>query len=88
MLVLFMLRQKSMDTHEMNSELERISEGVLSVAALYHTIYKPKAAESIVESSKVVSDDNRIRVYFSITEEGRKQLDIMTNEYRTPLYPI
>ena len=71
MLVLFVLRQKSMYTYEMMSAIESLSEGRLSFNTLYQAIYRLRDHGYIQESEKVLSQDNRVRIYFSITEEGQ-----------------
>ena len=83
MLVLFALQFKSMYTYEMMNVIERVSGGVLSFNTLYQAIYRLQEFGYIAESGKMVSEDNRVRVYFSITEEGRDYLEKLINEYRT-----
>jgi len=81
MMVLFLLRKKQMYTYEMASEIEKLSNARLSFPTLYNTIYKLKSSGLVEESGKVVSDDNRVRVYFSITEKGHVQFESMVNDY-------
>ena len=83
MLVLFVLQFKPMYTYEMMNEIERLSGGVLSFNTLYQAIYRLQEFGYIAESGKMVSGDNRMRVYFSITEEGREYLKKLIAEYRT-----
>ncbi|MVB12678.1 Transcriptional regulator PadR-like family protein [Caprobacter fermentans] len=83
MLVLFLLRQKPMYTYEMMREMERFSEGVLTFNTLYIAIYRLEKFGYIAESNKVLSEDNRMRIYFSITEEGQSYLEKIIEEYRT-----
>lgn len=82
MLVLFLLRQKPMYTYEMMREMERISDGVLTFNTLYIAIYRLEKFGYITESDKVLSEDNRMRIYFSVTEEGQGYLDKIIAEYR------
>jgi PadR family transcriptional regulator PadR len=82
MLVLFVLRFRPMYTYEMMSEIERLSGGVLSFKAIYQAIYRLQEFRYILESNKTVSEDNRVRVYFSITDEGRVYLEKLIDEYR------
>lgn len=82
MLVLFLLRQKPMYTYEMMREMEKLSDGVLSFNTLYIAIYRLKKFGYLVESDKVLSKDNRVRIYFSVTEEGQQYLQQIISEYR------
>lgn len=60
--------------YEMNA-LERYSGGYLSFNTLYIAVYRLKELLFIGESGKMLSDDNRMRVYFSITDAGQDCLD-------------
>ncbi len=82
MLVLFLLRQKPMYTYEMMREMERLSDGVLTFNTLYIAIYRLESFGYLQESDKVLSEDNRMRIYFSITEKGQQYLQEIISEYR------
>jgi len=82
MLVLLTLRGRPMYTYEMMSALQRVSGGYLAFNTLYIAIYRLKELLFIEESGKAVSDDNRTRVYFSITDAGRAYLSNLIDEYR------
>lgn len=82
MLVLFVLRQKPMYTYEMMSTIEALSEGRLTFNTLYQAIYRLRDFGYISESGKVTSDDNRTRVYFSVTEAGEQYLKDLRVEYQ------
>ena len=81
MLVLLLLRDKSMYTYEMMNMLYRFSGGYLSFNTLYIAVYRLKELLFIEESGKILSDDNRMRVYFSITDAGREYLNNLIAEY-------
>lgn len=83
MLVLFVLRFKPMYTYEMMNVIEKLSGGVLAFKAIYQAIYRLQEFGYVVESEKTVSEDNRVRVYFAITEDGRAYLEKLMDEYRT-----
>ena len=68
MLTLFLLRQKPMYTYEMIQTIEQLSGGV---------------DKYIQEAYQELSEDNRTRIYFSITPEGSQYLDQLIQEYRT-----
>lgn len=82
MLVLFLLRQKSMYTYEMMTTIERISGGRITFNTLYQAIYRLRGFGYIAESDKVLSEENRIRIYFSITPSGQTYLSELMEEYR------
>ncbi|MDO4824676.1 MAG: PadR family transcriptional regulator [Bacillota bacterium] len=71
MLVLFVLRQKKMYTYE------------IAFNTLYQAIYRLQSFQYIKEDGKVVSDDNRIRIYFTITPSGEEYLDKLMEEYHS-----
>ncbi len=81
MLVLFMLRQRPMYTYEMMQMIESASKGVITFNTLYLAIYRLQNNGYIQEADKVVSEDNRTRVYFSTTEAGNLYFDEIKKEY-------
>ena len=81
MLILLILRYKPMYTYELMNTLDRMSSGYLAFNTLYIAIYRLKELQFIEESGKSVSSDNRMRVYFSITEAGLDYLDNLLDEY-------
>lgn len=88
MLVLFLLRQRPMYTYEMMQEIAKLSRGVLTFNTMYLAIYRAEKSEYIVESGKVLSEDNRTRVYFTITETGQQHLDELIQEYHRVIHSI
>ena len=83
MLVLYVLRRKSMYTYEMMQEIDRMSEGKITFNTLYQAIYRLQSFHYIEEEPKVVSEDNRIRIYFAINESGEDYLQKLIAEYRS-----
>ena len=81
MLVLLILNDGQMYTYEMMISLERRSKGYLTFNTLYIAIYRLKELLFIEESGKTRSDENRTRVYFSITDAGRRYLNNLIEEY-------
>ena len=71
-----MLRHKSMYTHEMMQEIDRMSAGKITFNTLYQAIYRLQSFQYIQEEGKVVSEDNRVRIYFAIL---RPELTISRN---------
>lgn len=82
MLILFLLKQKPMYTYEMMTTIENLSKGVIQFNTLYLAIYRLQDFGYIEESEKVLSDENRVRVYFRITESGKKYFHDSEAEYR------
>lgn len=88
LMVLSLLCEHSMYTYELAQILKERSGGVLVFTTLYQAIYKLKDLGYIEESEKVLSEDNRVRVYFSITSSGREALPSMIEEYRSTVSAI
>jgi len=82
MLILLTLRKTPMYTYEMMNTLERLSGGYLAFNTLYIAIYRLRELGFIKETERVMSDDNRVRVYFSITENGQEYLENLVEEYK------
>lgn len=82
MMVLHLLREKPMYTYEMMSAIEERSGGGIVFNTLYLTIYRLEENGYIREHSKVMSEDNRTRIYFAITEAGDAYLDALIQEYK------
>ena len=82
MLVLFLLRRRPMYTYEMITEIEVLSQGVITFNTLYLTIHRLQDFGYVEEQGKVVSEDNRVRLYFAITPKGEKYLNDLIREYQ------
>ena len=82
MLVLFLLRKKPMYTYEMMQSMEQLSGGDITFNTLYLTIYRLQDFKYIREQEKVVSEDNRVCIYFAITPEGEAYLEQLIAEYQ------
>lgn len=81
MLVLYFLRQKNMYTYELIGEIKKQSEGMFAYNTLYIAIYRLQEKGYIVETDKIVTSDNRTRVYFGITEGGQVYLQNSINVF-------
>ena len=82
MLVLHLLRKKPMYTYEMMSSIQERSGGDIVFNTLYLSIYRLEENGYIQEHSKVMSEDNRTRIYFAITDAGSAHLDALIQEYK------
>ena len=80
MLVLFMLRQKTMYSYEMMQEIARLTDGVLTFNTLYLAVYRLQDHGYIVEQEKRIVD-GRARAYLAITETGRTYLAQLREQY-------
>lgn len=82
MMVLHLLRQRPMYTYEMMSAIEERSGGGIVFNTLYLSIYRLQENGYIREHEKVMSADNRTRIYFAITDAGLVYLDELVKGYR------
>lgn len=82
MLVLHLLNEKPMYVYQMARELDKRSNGVYTLSLLYPVIYRLVKQGFIAEGEKQISDDNRVRQYYSITPEGRDYLAKVSVEFK------
>ena len=82
MMVLHLLRKRPMYTYEMMLAIEEQSEGDIVFNTLYLSIYRLEETGYIREHEKVMSEDNRVRIYFAITDSGSDYLDALIQEYK------
>lgn len=81
MMVLHLLRQKPMYTYEMMNAIEERSGGDIAFNTLYPSIYRLEENGYIREHEKVMSEDNRVRIYFAITDAGSAYFDELVKGY-------
>ena len=81
MMVLHLLRQKPMYTYEMMNAIEERSGGDIAFNTLYLSIYRLGENGYIREHEKVMSEDNRVRIYFAITDAGSAYFDELVKGY-------
>lgn len=82
MIVLHLLRGKPMYTYEMMAAISERSGGDITFNTLYLSIYRLEENGYIREHEKVMSEDNRTRIYFAITDAGTDYLDALIQEYK------
>ncbi len=82
LIVLTLLREKPRYTYELMQEAERRSGGVIVFNTMYLSIYRLRDFGYIRQHEKVVSADNRVQIYFAVTEAGLDYLERITREYR------
>lgn len=83
MMVLTLLKEKPMYTYEMMSTIDARTNGVITFNTLYQSIYRLENHEYIRQHGKLISEDNRVRIFFAITEAGEDYLEKITREYLT-----
>lgn len=79
--VLKLLSEKSMYAYQMSAELKKRSDNAYTVAFLYPVINKLQSSGYVVEISKQVSEANRVRINYGITEKGRERLACLLHEF-------
>ena len=82
MMVLKLLRERPMYTYEMMNAIEERSGGNIVFNTLYLSIYRLEEKGYVQERSKVMSEDNRTRIYFAITEAGIVYLEELIRAYK------
>lgn len=82
LMVLSLLREKPRYTYELMSEVEKRSGGCIVFNTMYLSIYRLRDFGYIREYDKVLSADNRIQIYFTITDEGEAYYQQILAGYR------
>lgn len=70
LLVLQLLSEREMYAYEIIQEAQRRSDGAYKMPLLYTVLTKLKKQGYVAESRHEISEANRTRVYYKITEEG------------------
>lgn len=81
LLVLQLLTEREMYAYEIIQETLKRSDGKYKMPLLYNILNKFRDQGYIIESRKVVSDSNRIRIYYAITPSGCEYLLALKKEY-------
>lgn len=82
LLALHLLSRQEMYAYDIIRETSRLSNHIYKMPLLYNILKKLEADGYIVQSRQEVSDDNRVRVYYKITDEGTRYLAELTESYR------
>lgn len=85
MLILQLISEKPMYAYEIGSALKERSNGELSYITPYNAINRLVDAGYIQEYKRMFSDKNLERIYFSLTESGKKYLKAMKAEYKATI---
>ncbi|MDD3959158.1 MAG: helix-turn-helix transcriptional regulator [Clostridiaceae bacterium] len=81
MLILHLLSGKPMYVYEMIQALESRSDNHYRVTTLYPAIYRLLKFGYIREHGKKVSQDNRLRRFYAVTDTGMMYLDSLRSDY-------
>lgn len=81
LIVLGLLKQRTMYGYELSQEIDRRSKGKLNVAVLYPVLYRLEE-QGFVRISDTTVENSRARNYYSITEAGLAHLEKSAAEFR------
>ena len=82
MLILFLLRHKKMYTYEMMAAIDDLSSGRVTFNTIYQAIYRLQGFAYVEECGKELSESNRMRIYYSITDAGREYYKGLVQQFR------
>ena len=75
LMVLKILSEREMYAYEITQIAYERSNGKYKMPLLYTTLRKLQEQGFVVESKKVVSEDNRVRIYYKLTDDGLVYLE-------------
>ena len=81
LMVLKILSEREMYAYEITQIAYERSKGKYKMPLLYTTLRKLQEQGFVVESKKVVSEDNRVRIYYKLTEDGLVYLENIKSMY-------
>ncbi len=81
LLVLRILSERNMYAYEISQIVYERSNGKYKMPLLYASLNKLQEQGFIEESEKIISEDNRLRVYYQITAEGINHLEKLKSLY-------
>ena len=70
-----------MYAYDIIRETLSLSNNVYKMPLLYNILNKLEADNYIIQSQREISDNNRVRVYYKITEKGVQYLNELTDSY-------
>ena len=82
LMILSILSEREMYAYEIVQVVLERSQGKYKMPPLYNILTKLKENGFIVESEKIITDDNRIRIYYAITGEGKEYLKKLKALYK------
>lgn len=81
MVVLSLLSECPMYAYQMSAEMAKRSDSKYTMSLLYPVLYRLQELGYIEEVKKEISEDNRVRNYYGITEKGRTYLTQVVSEF-------
>jgi len=81
MLILHLLSESPMYVYQLIQTFEARSKGLYKVATLYPAIYRLMKFGYIDEFEKKISEDNRLRRYYSVTDAGKDYLVSLKDDF-------
>lgn len=81
LLVLQLLKKNEMYAYDIIRETLALTNGIYKMPLLYNILNKLEAEGYIFQSRRIISPDNRTRIYYSITSAGENYLEILTDNY-------
>ena len=81
LMVLKILSEREMYAYEISQIAYERSNGKYKMPLLYTTLRKLQEQGFVVESKKVVSEDNRVRIYYKLTDDGLVYLEKIKSMY-------
>lgn len=88
MMTLYLLNEKPMYVYKLSQELEKRSNNVYRMNFLYPVLYRLQEQGYVAEYSQEITESHRTRNYYSITEEGKKHLEKMIEQYKELLAAV
>ena len=81
LLVLQMLSEQPMYPYQIMQEVNKRSGGVYKMPLLYTVIDRLQQQGFVYESKKEISESNRVRNYYTLTEAGGNHLEKLKEQY-------
>ena len=82
LVILSILKERPKYAYEMTQELKQRSNGTYQMPLLYPVLYKLEEKGYIEISETVISEKNRTRNYYRITDTGRAYLNDCAAQYQ------
>ena len=82
LIVLQLLSEKEMYAYEIIQTTLQLSNGIYKMPLLYTSINRLKEQGYVVESRQEISKDNRVRIYYAITAQGKEYLNELKVIYK------
>lgn len=81
LMVLKILSEREMYAYEITQEAFKRSNGRYKMPLLYTALGKLQEQGFVEESKKEISEDNRVRIYYRLTESGHDHLEKLKDLY-------